>query len=415
MRQLHSPPSRKSCISALAVMVTCHGISHAAVFTMMVTDSDPLGLRAIVPATERMDLGLEGAVKGDFSYGIAVQSEYNSNFFQTDSNEESELAAFVNPWLGYTTDPEGGAIFTIVANYSPSLRFYSNNSDLDGIDHSGNVNFSFKGSRTNIDVFGRYVQSSGTDLLTGDFIEGTVATGGVQLTRQLASRTSLDASWTFAKSDYGDSNTNEGATVQTASLGGYWQYTERMSFGPNLRYTRSDSDTIGTRDAWALMLSVRYKAGERTFLSASFGPEYSTTTGISGGEDDSLSFTGNLNASYMIDERWTWSATLDSAAVPSPNQSNFVINNVSASTSLSRKLLRGSISGGIDYVISNYDEVDTVAATRGAENNFGLFLNYGRGLFSDRVGFNSELRYTFNDGETEWSQFLASVGLSMAF
>jgi hypothetical protein len=397
------------------MMVACQGITQAEIFTMMVTDSDPLGLRAIAPAATGMDLGLEGAVKGAFSYGIGVTSEYNSNFFQTDGNEESELAGFINPWLAYTTDPEGGAIFTITANYTPSFRFYSNNSDLDGIDQTGDLNFSFRGSRTKIDIFGRYAQSSGTDLLTGDFIEGTVATGGIQVTRQIASRTSLDASYTYATSDYGGSGTNEGASVQTASLSGYWQATERLSYGPTLRYTHSDSGTIGGRDAWALMLSARYKAGERTFLSASLGPEYSTTTGVSGGDDSSFGVTGNLTASYMIDERWTWNASLNSAAVPSPNQSNFVINNVTVSTGLSRKLLRGSISGGIDYVLSNYDEVDTVAATRGAENNFALFINYGRGLFSERVGLNTGVRYSFNEGETDWSQFLVSVGLNMAF
>ena len=403
-------------LSGMAVMAACHGMSQAEIFTMMVTDSDPLGLRAIAPEAAGMDLGLEGAVKGAFNYGIGVVSEYNSNFFQTDGNEESELAGFINPWLAYTTDPEGGAIFTITANYTPSFRFYSNNSDLDGIDQTGDLNFSFRGSRTKIDIFGRYAQSSGTDLLTGDFVEGTVATGGIQVTRQIASRTSLDASYTYGTSDYGGtSSSNEGSSVQTAMLSAYWQSTERLSFGPTIRYTHSESGTIGGRDAWALMFSARYKAGERTYFSASLGPEYSKTTGLSGGDDDSFGMTGSLTGSYMIDERWTWSASLNSAAVPSPNQSNFVINNVTASTSLNRKLLRGSISGGIDYVLSNYDEVDTVAATRGAENNFGLFLNYGRGLFNERVGFNGGIRYALNDGQTDWSQVVVSVGLNMSF
>jgi len=414
MFQFPSPRLRNSWIPAAALMASFHTLSHAEIFTMMVTDSDPLGLRDLVPAAGPMGLDLQGAVKGDFSYGLAVQSEYNSNFFQTESDEESELAGFINPWLAYTSDPEGGAIFTVVANYMPSLRFYSNNSDLDGIDHTGDLNFSFRGSRTQLDVFGRYSQVSGTDLLTGDFIEGTVATGGVQLTRQMGARTSMDASWTMAKSDYGTEE-NEGATVQTVSLGGYWQSTERLSFGPSLRYTRSDSDNIGTRDAWALMVSARYKAGERTYFSAALGPEYSTTSGIGGGDDSSLGMTGNLTASYMINERWTWRSSLDSAAVPSPNQSNFVINNVTASTSLDRQLLKGSISGGIDYVLSNYEEVGTVDSARGAENNYGFFVNYGRGLFSDRVGFSTQVRYTLNDGETEWNQFVFSLGLSVAF
>lgn len=413
MFQFPISPRRKSWIAAMAVAATSGGISTAQDFTMMVTNPNPLGLGAFVPTGAELDLGIEGGFKGDLSYGLGVESFYNTNFFQLEDDEDAEFSTFFMPWLRYISDPEGGAMFSLMANYTPSYRCYANNSDLNGFDQSGDITLSFHGARTEIDVFGRYSQISGTDRLTGDFVEGSIITTGIRAQRQIASRTSLNAGWSFAESDYGSSS-NVGSQVNTAYVGGLWDATQRVSVGSTVRYTQSESDNTGTRDAWALLVEARYRVGERLWLSASVGPEFAQNSG-NGNDDSSFGLTGDITARYVINERWTWMNSLRSATVPSPSETNYLVNNLAFSTGLSRVLLHGSFGFGLIYNYSEYSDVGVVDMPVSNEHNTSLYVNYQRPLFRDRVDFNTGLRYSFNEGSTDWSQWVVSAALRVAF
>lgn len=413
MFQFSRTPSRKVWIGTAASLVVWTGSASGREFTMLVTDADPLGLGSFVPTLLELEMG-EG-IKGAFSYGLGVSSVYDSNFNLSENDEESEVALYVSPWLRYISDPEGGAAVSVSANYLPSARAYLHNSNLNDVDQVGDVALTFKGSRTEVSLFGRYMELSGTDRLTGGFVTGSVATGGIRASRQIASRTSVNAGWTASVSDYG-SSVNEGAEVYTTYIEGYWEASPRLSFGPSIHYTRSESGNAGTRDAWALLAQARYRVGERIWLSAGVGPEYSTTSGAAGGNDDSsLGLSANLSAMYVINERWTWMNSIDTATVPSPNETNYQVYNVALSSVLNRHLLRGEVSGGVEFNFSEYEDVGTVVTSRGNEQNMSVFLAYSRNLFSDRVAFDSEIRYSMNDGETDWSQLQISAGINVAF
>jgi hypothetical protein len=88
---------------------------------------------------------------------------------------------------------------------------------------------------------------------------------------------------------------------------------------------------------------------------------------------------------------------------------------VAYTTSLSRQLTTGSISGGLNFNVDQYESIGLVTVDRDDEQNMGVFLSYGRPLFSDRIGFNSSLRYEFNNGETDWERFTLSAGLNVSF
>lgn len=404
---------RKAWTTALASIAILSGSSLAQNFTMAVTDSNPLGLGNFVPSLTGLDTGMEGTVKGDFDYGVEALTYYNSNFFLTEKNEESEGSVALLPWISYSSDPEGGANYTFSANYTPIIRCYLDNTDLNAVDQSGDMTVTFKGSRTEISAFLRYNELSATDRLTGDFVEGALFTGGFRGVRQIAPRTSLNGGWSVAMSDYG-SSANEGAEIYTAYLGGIWQATERLGFGPTLRYTMSESDNIGSRDAYAFMFDARYNLGERIVFSGSIGPEFSETSGGTS-DQSSVGLTGDLTALYLIDSRWKWRTRLRSATVPSPSETNYVVNDVSLSTTLERQFVRYSVFGGLEFSLSDYETVGTTLVDRGNEQNTSIFVGYNRPLFSERIGFTSSVRYTFNEGQKDWSQWLVSAGLNVVF
>lgn len=385
--------------------------SYAEDFTLMVTNPDPLGLGAFVPSDAALDLALAGAFKGEFSYGLGIESVYDSNFFLSENDPESELTTTLMPWLRYISDPEGGALISIVANYRPSWNTYLENSDFNDFNHAGDVSLSFSGGKTQLDVFARYLEVSGTDRFSGSFVHGSVITAGFRANRQIASKTSLNAGWSYSTSDYGSSD-NEGAEINTTYFGGLWEATPRISLGPTLRYTISESDNTGTRDAWALLLEARYRLGERIWLSASIGPEYANNSGDEN-DDSDFGLTGHVTARYVINERWTWTNTLRSDTVPSPNETNYLVYNVAFDTALHRQLQRGSLGFGLRYDYSEYEDVGDVTSDVSNENHTSLFINYQRPLFHDRVIFNAAARYTLNDGREDWSQWQVSAGLGL--
>jgi hypothetical protein len=383
---------------------------------MLVANPNPLGLGNFVPSAKDLAAGMTTGIKGAFTYGLGVQSIYNSNYFQTEEDEQSEITSNVTPWLSYVSDPEGGAMLAFSANYTPSFQSYLESPELNTWNQNGNVTLTFQGAKTNIALFGSYSDFSGVDLLTGTYSTGTMMAGGIRASRQLAPRTSLNASWTASTSDY-TSGDSEGSQNYTASLGAYWQATQKLSFGPAISNTVSKSDNTGTTDSWALLIQARYRVGERIWLSAAVGPQYSMTT-WRGIDTNSLGITGSLDARYVINERWTWTSSISYAMAPSANETNYLVNNLAITTALRRQLQRGSLSGGIAFNDAMYEDVGgstTTTTTPDDEQNLSLFLGYGRNLFSERLSFNSQIRYAINSGQSDWTQFELSMGLNYTF
>ena len=375
-------------------------------------NSTPFGVNGPLPFGKPTILEGGKGFKGGIGGGINAQSAYDSNFFQAEDNQESEFSNKISPSISYSTDPEGGAKVQIAAGYSPTATAYLHNTDLNGVDQSGNISLTISGARTVVSAYAGYVQQSGTDRFAGGFVTGSELSFGLSGTYQLAPRTSVFANWSPSLVDYEGSST-VGFSDYSASVGGSWAATERFSFGPSLNYSTSTSDNTGTRDSWGFSLQTSYKAAERLQLAGSFGLQYSQYSRDS--ESGTINFTGSLNASYQIDDRWSWSSSIQSGIVPSPTQTNYVINSWSVSSTLNRSLLTGSIAMGLDMVFSNFDQVGVVGTSQDQEQNIATILTYTRPFFSDRVGLNTSLRYTLNNGQKDWSQIQLSAVLSMGF
>ncbi|MEO8615314.1 MAG: hypothetical protein ABI600_09250, partial [Luteolibacter sp.] len=296
--------------------------------------------------------------------------------------------------------------------YRPIVRAYLHNSDLNGVDQTGDVALRIEGSKTLIKAFARYTELSGTDRLSGTFVSGSLINLGVQGSYQIAPRTSLVGILSGAMSNY-TTNSVVGSNIYTSEFGAYWAATERLSFGPALRYSITESDNISTRDSWALMMQAQYLVGERIRFMGSLGLEYAANS--EGNQQSTLGLTGKLSASYAINERWSWSNDVDYVTVPSPTETGYVINNLAVTTALTRQLLRATADVGLEYNLSNYESVNTVSTNLANENNLSVYLGYERKLFAERVTFLSRVSYTLNNGQKDWSQLQISAGLAAAF
>ena len=419
----------KTVVYGAAVFVQATSELSAQNFTGRSASLNPFGVNGPLPFGKIPNFanfggGLE--LKGGFSFGAGFSSTYNSNVLISENDPESDVTLSLSPTLSYTSDPEGGAPMVISAAYSPSASASLSNSDYNSFDQSGTVSMIVSGARTTISAFAGISQDSGADSLavSQGFFTGTAVSLGLQGSYQLAPRTSVSAGWSSSITDYGESAGNSGSAGVSAvgfnghslNVGASWAATERLSFGPSLSYSTSSSDATVDFSTWGFSMVGNYQVSEKIQVAASMGIQYSDYS--QEGESGGLSPTGSLNASYQINELWSWGGSIQSSLTPSPTGTNYAINGWSLSSSLSRQLLIGSIGIGVNMDFSNFESVGAPGAlpeNQEAQQNLGLSLNYSRPLFGDRVGFSSSILYRVNYGDVEWSQVELTVGLTMAF
>ncbi len=419
-------PCCNAAFYGAAVFLHVAGGLSAQNFTARSANLNPFGVNGPLPFGEIPDFDGDLGLKGGFSYGIGLSSDYDSNILLSEDNPESDVNLGASATVLYTSDPEGGATMVISAVYAPSASASLNNSDYNSIDQSGSLSMVISGARTTISAFAGISQDSGADSLAKSqgFFQGTAISLGIRASYQIAPRTSLNAGWSSSITDYGKSVGDTGSADDSAvgfgghsfNIGASWAATERFSFGPSVSYSTSGSDTTEDFNTWGFSLVGSYKVSERIGVAASIGTQYSDYSEEE--ESGGLPITGSLSANYKINELWSWSGSVQSGLTPSPTGNNTVINGWSVSSNLSRQLLIGSVGIGINADFSNFDRVGPPGAipeNQEAQQNIGLSLNYSRPLFSDRVGFNSSIRYTVNYGDVEWSQIQLSAGLNMAF
>lgn len=349
-------------------------------------------------------------IKGGMNLALQVGAIYDSNFFLDESNGESETSFYASPLIEYISDPEGGAKSSFKVSYGPSFRAYNENSEYNDVDHVGEVRWTIRGSRTELTLYGRYDELSGTDRLSGEFVNGSLFTGGMRLERRLASRTISYLGASSATSDYSQSDL-QGAQVDSVFLGGLWEATSRTAFGSTVRYSHISGDGVPDTDAWALLFEARHTVGSRISLSASIGPEYAQEDG----NQDRLGVTGFLKGTYNFAERWAWINSIRHALVPTSSSVNQLVDDLVVSTTLQRSLERGSIGGGLEYRYSEFVNIGRDADLRNDEQNLALVLSWSRPLFTDRLALDTSARYAFNSGRSDWEQFLFALALRSSF
>lgn len=410
----HSPRViyRKTTLAAcsLGLLIPCSASTQ--VISAQLAETAPVGLRTILPSDVRSIFGPSEVIKGGFAYGVGLHALYDSNFFLTENNPKSEFSTYVMPWLHYASDADAAAPFSFAATYQPNLRFYQHNADLNGVDQSGGITLKAEGSKTVITANLDYNMISGTDRLSGTFVTASMLAVDLRGTYQVAPRTSLFALWRLGMSDYGSSNL-VGSANYTTEIGALWSATERFSFGPSFTYTSTESDNTGTRDTWALSMQTRYLMGTKIHLIASLGLQSSTNSRDNGSATSGL--TGDLAVDYAINENLSWVNSVQYVTVPSPTDVNYVINHLSLSTALSRRLLLAEVTIGLEMSVSDYVEVGPVRSQLNQQNNLSAVIGYSRKLFLDRVDFDSSIRYALSDGRYDWSQLQISAGFKVSF
>ena len=92
-----------------------------------------------------------------------------------------------------------------------------------------------------------------------------------------------------------------------------------------------------------------------------------------------------------------------------------MVNDYSLSTSVTRRLLRGSIEFGASVNFSDYEASGVTPTNREDETLVRGFLTYRRGMFRDRAELVASLLYGSNSGSQDWEQWMLTVGITAKF
>jgi len=391
------------CLQALAAFAAGTATSHSQ--TLEVS-------QAYLPRFQDMAFPDVSPMKGGISYHMGLEAIYDSNFFLEESDAQDELIFQATPIISYGSDPEGGALCSIQLEYAPVFKAYWENSDLNDVNHNFGGVFKYTGGRLAVTAYFRYHQLSGSDRLAEGYVEGSILNYGIVGSYQVAPRTTVDVTLGAASSDYDTGQ--QGADTYSMSVGANWLYSERLSVGPLFRYSRTEADSTGSRDSYALLVQARYLFEERTRISASLGVEKFSDSD-SDTDDSQVGITGDLTASYAITERLGWSGTIRYATIPSPSTDDYFVQDLTIATELTRQLKYGSVGLGIAWSNSMYDAVDDLAADHEDDMYTSVTLSYSRDIFSERGTIDTSVSYAFNDGDREYSRWLVSLGVNFRF
>ena len=291
----------------------------------------PLGLGRSARDVEAFDAGvlqselLSGGFqqpleREGFRFGLGAQVNYDSNLYLDDLNEKSDFSFVVSPSIEFRSAPAGVAGL-VTFRYTPFIRLYFEETDLNTVDHSANAAVSFSGARGSFQVSADYGRFSNADRNLGGRRETESFSVRASAAYQLASRTSMEGSFSGRTStdtdlnrvNAGPAGSNENDSLQL-QLAAYWQATAKTRIGPSVRYSKSSSDSIGDRDSLAFLVVADYVPRDELSLYASAGME--RVSGGSAFDQESTDFTGSFGFNYRPDDRIVLGADVSYQAIP---------------------------------------------------------------------------------------------------
>ena len=283
------------------------------------------------------------------SLNASVRGESNI-FLDSEDSEQDDIIFTIAPTLSFTTPGFGSGDQKLSIYYTPSYRIYSNNSDLNDLDHR--FRFSFDNSsqirlpKTTISFDLGYDQNQESDRLNGGLVGRESINAGVRVSHSLTGKMNLNLSADARSNSYDNRNQNTDAGLlddvsynARASL--TYQVTGKISVGPYVGYGITDVsgsgggvDNTQDRTNYSAGITGTYEATGKTAFTGSVGwSTYEFDGSGSGGGENSLTY--RIGLSHQLGPRTSMRASIWSDYKPSNSIGNTSYTSTGASLSLS--------------------------------------------------------------------------------
>lgn len=405
-------------------------------------------VRELLPGGRAASLERQG-----LRFGVDVQGGYDSNLFLDETDEASDFSVVIAPSVEFRSAPEG-VRGQVTAQFTPLIRTYLDETDLNTIDYTGGFGVSYAGIKGSFLASVNIASISNADRLASGRVDTESIDGSLSGTYFVTPRMSLDADLraSYREDDQSSVSKNETYLLQ---LTGFWRASPKLNIGPTVRYTERMSASTGDRDAFAILaaaeyspedslslnvgigienvddssmrddeleptgnIGLRYRRNDRfeldAFLSyAAINQRSEATFGRAGGGDSS--WTGRLGFGYSPNTRWKYRGALGFSTDPSSSSLNVSIDDFKVSAIATRLLSNGSISFRGTLGQSSFNATGLTADFRDEESYYLLGFGYSRSVISERAELTSSLQWSQNSGESDWDRFQAGLGLKVSF
>jgi hypothetical protein len=317
------------------------------------------GIEAPLPRSSRDADSWKDYTHLTLNAGVSGESNI---FLDNDTNKESDVIFSISPTLSFSTPGIGSGDQKLSVYYTPSYRVYSNNSDLNNLDHT--FRFSFDNDsqitlpKTTISFDLGYDQTQSSDRLNGGLVGRDSLNAGVRVSHRLSGKTSLNLSASARTNSYDSpdrinrsfdsGNTNQRSDVDLLDDVNYnfrasmsYQLTSKISVGPYVGYGITDVSGSGggvdnnqDRTSYSAGITGSYAATGKTAFTGSVGwtsYEFDGPSSGSGSGNDSITYT--IGLSHQLGPRTSLRASLWRSYKPSNTIGNtsYIANGASLS------------------------------------------------------------------------------------
>ena len=316
------------------------------------------------------------------SLNASIRGESNV-FLDNQENEQSDTIFRISPTLSFTTPGIGSGDQKLSVYYTPSYRIYSNNSDLNDLDHT--FRFSFDNDsqitlpKTTISFDLGYDQTQSSDRLNGGLVGRESINAGVRVSHNLTGKTNLNLSANAQSNSYDNSSNSNGGNNNADLLDDFtynlrasltYQVTSKISVGPYVGYGITDVSGSGggvenTQDRinYSAGVTGTYEASGKTAFTGSLGWSTYEFDGPGAG-DGEHSLTYRIGLSHQLGPRTSMRASIWSDYKPSNSIGNTSYTSTGASLSLSwQPSDRWSHSLSVTYENDDYFSDDAAGGT----------------------------------------------------
>ena len=381
------------------------------------------------------------------SLSASVSGESNV-FLDNQENEQSDTIFRISPTLSFTTPGIGSGDQKLSVYYTPSYRIYSNNSDLNDLDHTFRFNFDNDSQitlpKTTISFDLGYDQTQSSDRLNGGLVGRESINAGVRVSHSLTGKTSLNLSADARSNSYDSpdtinrsfdaNNTNQRNSPDLLDDFTYnlrasltYQVTSKISVGPYVGYGITDVSGSGggvenTQDRinYSAGVTGTYEASGKTAFTGSLGWSTYEFDGPGAG-DGEHSLTYRIGLSHQLGPRTSMRASIWSDYKPSNSIGNTSYTSTGASLSLSwQPSDRWSHSLSVTYESDDYFSDDAAGGT-GTSDYFRIRLgtnyrfNNGLSLGANISNDTQNNKNTNNGNLNDFENWIFSINANYIF
>ena len=382
------------------------------------------------------------------SLSASVSGESNV-FLDNQENEQSDTIFRISPTLSFTTPGIGSGDQKLSVYYTPSYRIYSNNSDLNDLDHTFRFKFDNDSQitlpKTTISFDLGYDQTQSSDRLNGGLVGRESINAGVRVSHNLTGKTNLNLSANAQSNSYDsparnqqfpDANPpfNQRSDVGLLDDVSYnarasltYQVTSKISVGPYVGYGITDVSGSGggvenTQDRinYSAGVTGTYEASGKTAFTGSLGWSTYEFDGPGAG-DGEHSLTYRIGLSHQLGPRTSMRASIWSDYKPSNSIGNTSYTSTGASLSLSwQPSDRWSHSLSVTYESDDYFSDDAAGGT-GTSDYFRISLgttyrfNNGLSLGANISNDTQNNKNTNNGNLNDFENWIFSINANYIF